>query len=124
MKSSRIIAETSLATVMAMAVFALPACAQTNTSSPIVVKKQASSTTTRSNWMNAEVIHADSNSIVVRERQNGMMIHTFTYTPTLQARMQKVADNGGYQYGDKVKVLYQQGQTVALKIHGKPSKSL
>lgn len=74
--------------------------------------------------MKAEVIHADSNSMVVREQQNGMMIHTFTYTPELQARMQKIGDSGGYQYGDQIKVLYQPGQTVALKVHGKPSKSL
>ena len=34
-----------------------------------------------------------------------------------------ISDNGGYKYGDKVKIRYQQGQTVALKIHGRPSKS-
>jgi hypothetical protein len=62
--------------------------------------------------------------MVVREQGNGMMIHTFTYTPQVQAQMQRILDAGGYQYGDKIKVLYQQGQTVALRVRGKPSKAL
>jgi hypothetical protein len=37
--------------------------------------------------------------------------------------MQKIADRGGYQYGDKVSILHDPGKTVALKVHGKPSKS-
>jgi hypothetical protein len=124
MKTSRIFAVASLAAALAVSV--APLRAQTNTSSPIVVKSSTSAKqhTAKGNWMKAEVIHADSNSMVVREQQNGMMIHTFTYTPELQARMQKIGDNGGYQYGDKIEVLYQTGQTIALKIHGKPSKSL
>jgi len=74
--------------------------------------------------MHAEVIHVDSNSMVVREQANGMMIHTFTYTPELQTQIQRILNQGGYQYGDKIKILYQQGQTVALKVRGKPSKAL
>ena len=35
--------------------------------------------------------------------------------------MQQIVDSGGYQYGDKVKIQYVRGQTVALKIRGKPS---
>lgn len=73
--------------------------------------------------MKVEVIRADSNSMVVREQANQRMIHTFTYTPALQAQMQKIVDAGGaYQYGDKIKILCQQGQTVALRIAGTPSK--
>jgi hypothetical protein len=34
-----------------------------------------------------------------------------------------VLNAGGYQYGDKVVVWYQQGSNVALKIKGKPSKT-
>ena len=52
-----------------------------------------------------------------------MMIHTFTYTPALQAQMAKLVQQGGYQYGDKVKILHQPGQTVALRLAGAPSKS-
>jgi hypothetical protein len=106
----------------------VPARAQTERTAPIVLRSANSSSdksqnTAKSNWMKGEVIHADSNEIVVREEQNGMMIHTFTYTPELRERMQTISNNGGYQYGDKVKIRYQAGQTVALKIHGRPSKS-
>jgi hypothetical protein len=117
MKISEILAIAGLA---AVSVVALPVEAQT-TSAPIVVKN--SSSAPKASWLKAEVIHADSNSMVVREQSNSMMIHTFTYTPALQAAMQKIVDQGGYQYGDKIKILRQQGQTVALRVSGKPSKS-
>jgi hypothetical protein len=74
-------------------------------------------------WLKADVIHFDANSIIVREADNERMIHTFTYTSTLQPKMQTLLDKGGYQYGDQVKILYQPGQTVALEVHGKPSKA-
>jgi hypothetical protein len=75
-------------------------------------------------WLKAEVIHFDSHTIIVRETANERMIHTFSYTSALQPKMQTLMDNGGYQYGDAVKILFQTGQTVALEIHGKPSKPL
>jgi hypothetical protein len=96
-------------------------------SAPIVVKKTGSknaSASAKGSWLKAEVIHADANSIIVREQANGMMVHTFTYTAELRPQMQKLVDQGGYQYGDKVRILYQNGQTVALKVRGKPSKPL
>jgi hypothetical protein len=73
-------------------------------------------------WLKADVIHFDSRSIIVREADNERMIHTFTYASALQSKMQTLMDKGGYQYGDQVKILHQRGQTVALEIHGKPSK--
>jgi hypothetical protein len=76
------------------------------------------------NWLKAEVIHADSNSILVREQANGMMIHSFTFAPPLKDKMTAIANKGGYQYGDKVKILVKPGQTEALAIKGKPSKPL
>jgi hypothetical protein len=76
------------------------------------------------NWLKAEVIHADSNSILVREQANGMMIHSFTFAPPLKDKMTTIANKGGYQYGDKVKILVKPGQTEALAIKGKPSKPL
>ncbi|MGH9714473.1 MAG: hypothetical protein ACRD5M_14355 [Candidatus Acidiferrales bacterium] len=75
-------------------------------------------------WLKAEVIHADANSILVREQANGMMIHAFTYAPPLKEKMSTIADKGGYQYGDKVKIRVKQGETQALEIKGKPSKPL
>ena len=77
-----------------------------------------------SEWMKAEVVHADSVTLVVRERDNGMAIHTFNFSTKLQPKMQAVLDKGGFQYGDKVSILFMPGQTVALRLHGKPSKPL
>ncbi len=77
-----------------------------------------------SEWMKAEVIHADAVTLIVRERANAMAIHTFNFSTELQPKMQAMLDKGGFQYGDKVSILFMQGQTVALRIHGKPSKPL
>jgi|SRR5579862_3217732 len=77
-----------------------------------------------SEWLKAEVIHADAVTLIVRERANSMAIHTFNFSSELQPKMQAMLDKGGFQYGDKVSILFMQGQTVALRIHGKPSKSL
>lgn len=124
MKISRILATASFATAAAFT--ALPASGQV-ISAPIVVRSSnpaGSQKAAKGSWMHAEVIHVDSNSMVVREHANGMMIHTFTYTPEVQTHIQRILNQGGYQYGDKIKILYQQGQTVALKVRGKPSKAL
>lgn len=118
-------ASVALGIFMAGAAAVAPARAQLSPSAPIAVKKtKTSNSATKVSWLKGEVIHADANSIIVREQGNGMMIHTFTYTPDLQPRMQQILDQGGYQYGDKVQILYQSGQTVALRVRGKPSKAL
>jgi hypothetical protein len=123
MKTSRLQTYKTLGLgVFALAAFcaARPALAQ-NMSAPIVVK--SSTAPVKPGWLKVEVIHADSNSMVVREQANSMMVHTFTYSPALQAAIQKIVDaGGGYQYGDKIKILCQHGQTVALRIDGKPSQ--
>ena len=77
-----------------------------------------------SDWLKAEVIHADAVTLIVREQQNGYAVHTFNFSADLQPKMQAMLDKGGFQYGDKVSILYMPGQTVALRIHGKPSKPL
>jgi len=115
--------------IAALAVFSGPAQAQVSATvvAPIVVEvlnSGSGTSTPKGNWLKAEVIHIDANSIVVREQANGMMIHTFTYSEELKNAMQKFLDAGGYQYGDKVKILYKPGQTVALRVLGKPSKPL
>lgn len=84
----------------------------------IVPKKKTPSGT----WMDGEFLHADNNSMVVSQQDNERTILTFTYSPEVKAKMQKIIDSGGYQYGDKIKVKYAPGTTVALKIKGKPSK--
>jgi hypothetical protein len=86
-------------------------------SSVIAPKKDPPGTS----WLRAQVIHADSHSMIVQEQANPKMIHTFTYTPALQGVMQGLQNGGGFQYGDKVNILHQGGQMVALRIKGKPS---
>jgi hypothetical protein len=112
----------------AMAISAVPVRAQVAeaaaVAAPIIVhaitpKKKTPSGT----WMKAQVLHADGNSMVVSEEGNERFIHTFTYSDDVKAKMSKIVDKGNYQYGDKIKIQYTPGQTVALKIHGKPSKS-
>ncbi|HWF38180.1 MAG TPA: hypothetical protein VG322_06655 [Candidatus Acidoferrales bacterium] len=121
MKSSSILAAIALAASFALT--AVPAHAQI--SSTLVTRSpKPTNTAVKGSWLKGEVVRADANSIIVREQANGMMIHTFTYSPEVHAQMQKLLDQGGYQYGDKVQILYQQGQTVALRVRGKPSKAL
>lgn len=101
------------------ALFALPARAQVDTNSPIVVKQSKPHPV----WMAANVIRADGKAIVVSERGNPRQVHTFTYAGKSLAKMTAILNQGGYQAGDKVMILYQPGDTVALDFHGKPSKS-
>lgn len=94
-------------------------------SAPIVVRtpgnENADAKAHGNKWLKAEVIHADGESIIVREKADERMIHTFTFAPNVKTKMQAIVNKGGYQYGDKVKILHRPGQTVALKISGKPS---
>jgi len=75
-------------------------------------------------WLKAEVIHADQLSLLVREEDNGLNIHTFTYSDRVREKMQAVLEAGGYQYGDKIQVRHMPGKTEALDIRGGPSKPL
>jgi hypothetical protein len=120
-----------IAPAAALAISASPARAQAPAAvaaaAPIIseiISSVSAKPKPQGNWLKAEVIHADSNTIIVREQANGMMIHTFNFAPELKDKMQAILDHGGFQYGDKVSILFQPGQTVALKIHGKPSKPL
>lgn len=71
-----------------------------------------------------EVLHMTSAAIQVRSLVNEGEIHTFVYSGPIRGQMQKLFDQGGYQYGDKIEIQYQPGTEVALKIKGKPSKPL
>jgi hypothetical protein len=122
MKSSKILA--SVALLAAMALACTPAGAQMRASASIAVGHNSGTTSAKASWLKAEVIHADLHSITVREQSNDLMVHTFTYSQQLQPQIEKVMDAGGYQYGDAVSILWVPGKTVALKIHGKPSKAL
>lgn len=98
--------------------FAAPARAQMGTAAPIVVKK----TPPKKVWLKAEVIHADVRTMMVRDSKNTLIIYTFTYSPKVQNQMEKIIESGGYQSGDKVKILHEVGESVALVIKGRPSK--
>ena len=106
------------------ALIAVPASySQTSTPAPIAVR-QTKPKPAKAVWLKAEVVHSDRTTIIVRERANPVAIHTFTYSAGLQPKMENWANQGGFQPGDKVKILYDPGQSVALKVHGKPSKPL
>ena len=70
------------------------------------------------------VMHANTAQITVRAKGNDMAIRTFALSEPVAAKMQTIVDKGGYQYGDKVTVLYDPTSLKAMKLKGKPSKSL
>jgi hypothetical protein len=70
------------------------------------------------------VMNANIAQITVRAKGDDLAIRTFPLSQALAAKMQQIVDKGGYQYGDKVTVLYDAASQKAIKIKGKPSKSL
>src|ERR1700746_3879170 len=84
--------------------------------SPIVVKQKAAKPV----WLKAEVIHADQLSLLVREEDNGLNIHTFAYSDKAREKMQAVLEAGGYQYGDKIQGRHMPGKKEARAIRGGP----
>jgi hypothetical protein len=92
----------------------------TDTNTPIVVKQKPA----KAVWLKAEVVHADRNSLIVRELDNGMAVHTFTFSARAKDKIEQVQDAGGYQTGDHVKVLWIPGSGEALNIKGRPSKPI
>jgi len=107
----------------ALAFSGASAYAQT-VSAPIIVRQEtpAQQPKVKGEWLKARILRADAYTIVVFQPDNERIIHTFTVGPNLKDKMQAIVDRGGYQYGDRVKILHQPGQTVALKISGKPSR--
>jgi hypothetical protein len=69
-------------------------------------------------------MHANIAQITVRAKGNDLAIRTFPLSQAAAAKMQQIVDKGGYQYGDKVTVLYEPASQRAVKIKGKPSKAL
>jgi hypothetical protein len=70
------------------------------------------------------VMHANNAQITVRAKGNDMAIRTFPLSEAASAKMQKIVDKGGYQYGDKVTVFYEPATSKAIKVKGKPSKPI
>ena len=70
------------------------------------------------------VMHANIAQVTVRAKGNDLAIRTFPLSEAAAAKMQKIIDKGGYQYGDKVTVLYDLSSQKAVQVKGKPSKAL
>ena len=91
-----------------------------DTAKPIVVKQKEPKTNLAK--FEGTVMHANIAQITVRGKDNELAVRTFPLSQPLSAAMQIVIDRGGFQYGDKVTILYDPVSGVAQKIKGKPSK--
>src|SRR5215468_3548525 len=70
------------------------------------------------------VMNSNNILITVRSKENELAIRTFPLTEGAAAKMQKIIDKGGYQYGDKVTVFYDPTTNKAVMIKGKASKPI
>jgi len=70
------------------------------------------------------VMNANNAQITVRAKGEDMSIQTFSLSPQASTKMQQIVDKGGYQWGDKVTVLYDPSSRKAIRVKGKPSKPL
>jgi hypothetical protein len=110
--------------------FSAPAAAQVPTSAvpiivdtavPIVVNAVKPKPTGLAKF-EGFVMNANIAQITVRAKGNDLGIRTFTLSQAAATKMQQIVDKGGYQYGDKVTVMYDPASLQAVKIKGKPSK--
>ena len=112
-----------LVAAAALCAAAVSARAQVTTA-PVIKLKPVHTQQAKPAKTRFEVLHMMTTAIQVRSLVNGLEIHTFIYSDQIRDAMQKLLDQGGYQYGDQVVIQYQPGTEIALKINGKPSKSL
>lgn len=70
------------------------------------------------------VMNANIAQITARAKKSELTIQTFPLSQEASAKMQKIVDKGGYQYGDKVTVFYNPTTMQAMKFKGKPSKPI
>ena len=70
------------------------------------------------------VMHANTSQITVRAKGDDMAIRTFALSPEAATKMQGIVEKGGFQYGDKVTVLYDPSSLQAVKLKGRPSKAI
>jgi len=131
MKFAAKLAGLSVAALLAVGVLSSPARAQVPVIAPIVadtavpiivnaVKPKPSGLAK----FEGTVMHANIAQITVRAKGNDLAVRTFALSQVAAAKMQQIVDKGGYQYGDKVTVLYNPASLQAVKIKGKPSRPL
>src|SRR5438128_11147610 len=70
------------------------------------------------------VMNSNNVLITVRSKENELAVRTFTLSEEASAKMQKIIDKGGYQYGDKVTDFYNRTTNKELKVKGKPAKPI
>jgi hypothetical protein len=135
MKSVKLIAAPGIAALVLAAGLSSPARAQgpvpvvvpivVDTAVPIIVSAiKPTPKPTGLTKFEGFVMHANIAQITVRAKGNDLAIRTFPLSQAAAAKMQQIVDKGGYQYGDKVTVLYDPASQRAFKIKGKPSKAL
>jgi hypothetical protein len=91
---------------------------------PIIVKLAPKPKQTGLQKYEGYIVHANIAQVTVRAKGNDLGIQTFPLNPDAAVKMQKIVDNGGYQYGDKVTVYYDPTSRTVMKIKGKPSRPL
>jgi hypothetical protein len=121
MKLERIVFAVAL---VAAASLSVPSArAQVTTGKPITVRiKTPKPPKPHYGTFKGQVLHMDSQSIIVRDPKNTSIVKTFSYTPELSKKLNNLIARGGYQYGDRVQVRYASGGTVAQSITGRASK--
>ncbi len=135
MKRMSKIAGFGLPLMLAVAnVFSSPAAAQGPATVPIIVADTAvpiivaavkpKPKATGLDKFDGFVMNANAAQITVRAKGNDLAIRTFALSEEASAKMQKIVDKGGYQYGDKVTVLYEPATSKAIKVKGNPSKPI
>lgn len=132
MKWIRRVAVGSLLALALAALWCSPAAAQdpgivtpiiVDTAVPIVVNAVKPKPTGLAKF-DGFVMNANTAQITVRAKGNDMAIQTFTLSQQASTKMQQTIDRGGFQYGDKVTVMYNPSSRQAIKVKGKPSRSL
>jgi hypothetical protein len=120
-------------TLLAAALFSAPAAAQVPVVAPIVVDTAVPivvNAVKPKHKMNGLakfegfILHTNIAQITARAKGNDMAIQTFSLSQEASAKMQKIVDKGGYQWGDKVTVYYDPATMKAFKFKGKPSKPI
>ena len=99
-----------------------PAKAQVDTGKPITIRTKAPKTNTAK--FSGTIVHANTVQITVRGRDNEMVVRTFPLSTAMSTHMQTIVDRGGYQFGDRVTVVYDPITNTALKIKGRPSRPI
>jgi len=99
-----------------------PVTAQVSEEKPVKVKNNQPKP--KIEKFKGQVLYANVIQITVQSTENSAFVRTFNYSPKLAERMQKLAEKGGYQPGDRVEVQFEAGGNVAVRIKGKPSKPL